>query len=414
MKKEKKPFREWSTGKKVTFISGMAIVGLIATLLTGVAGYVGYVSAQYYRIEDNYDLTGEIKRGATTSVELDTEYKVATYNIGFGAYDRDYTFFMDGGYMKDGTYKSGHYGKCASKERARTNTDGAIKAIKDLNADFSLLQEVETKGSTRTFGIDQYAEYQQSFYGYDSVLAKNFHSAFIAYPFKDMIGVAEAGVATLSKYKIDSVTRRSYPLDESWPWNLFDLDRCFSVARYQLSNGKEFVLCNSHMSAYDEGGIIRAKQLEMLNGFFKEEYEKGNYVLLGGDFNHDIAKSSDLKEGDPNYHGHESYFMTDQVHPDWVAHLDEDKLTDGYHIGTSLNAPTCRAAEMPYTRIYSDDGDRTDEEGKTYYLSNYTVVIDGFIYSDNITVTSVVNDPNNVDFMYSDHNPAIMTFKLNG
>ncbi len=168
------------------------------------------------------------------------------------------------------------------------------------------------------------------------------------------------------------------------------------------------------MSAYDKGGVVRAKQLVMLNEFFKEEYEKGNYVLLGGDFNHDIANSSDLKEGDPNYKGYESYFMTDEMHPEWVAHLDEDKLATGYHIGTSLNAPTCRAAEMPYTRVYTDDGDRTDEEGKKYYLSNYSVVIDGFIYSDNITVTSVVNDPNNVDFMYSDHNPVLMSFKLNG
>ncbi len=62
-----------------------------------------------------------------------------------------------------------------------------------------------------------------------------------------MMGVAESGLMTISKYKVDSVTRRSYPLNESWPTKLFDLDRCFSVARYQLSNGKEFVLCNSHI-----------------------------------------------------------------------------------------------------------------------------------------------------------------------
>ena len=42
---------------------------------------------------------------------------------------------------------------------------------------------------------------------------------------------------------------------------------------------------------------------------------------------------------------------------------------------------------------------------------NYSVVLDGFIVSDNITVVSNLNI--DTDFMYSDHNPATMTFKLN-
>ena len=40
------------------------------------------------------------------------------------------------------------------------------------------------------------------------------------------------------------------------------------------------------MSAYDKGGTIRAKQLEMLNAVLKEERDKGNYIVAGGDFNH--------------------------------------------------------------------------------------------------------------------------------
>ena len=46
------------------------------------------------------------------------------------------------------------------------------------------------------------------------------------------------------------------------------------------------MLINLHMSAYDEGGTIRAKQLEMLNAVLSEERAAGNYVIAGGDFNH--------------------------------------------------------------------------------------------------------------------------------
>jgi hypothetical protein len=58
---------------------------------------------------------------------------------------------------------------------------------------------------------------------------------------------------------------------------------------------------------------------------------------------------------------------------------------------------------MPYTK-------KTNSKGKEY-LSNYTVVIDGFICSDNITVTDYYNI--DWDFEFSDHNPARMSFTLN-
>ena len=47
-----------------------------------------------------------------------------------------------------------------------------------------------------------------------------------------------------------------------------------------------------HLSAYDEGGVYRAKQIAMLNEILKTERDNGNYVIAGGDFNHDIADSS--------------------------------------------------------------------------------------------------------------------------
>ena len=107
------------------------------------------------------------------------------------------------------------------------------------------------------------------------------------YPFNDPIGTINAGILTLSNYKIDNAVRRSFPVTTSLIDKLFDLDRCFAVHYLPIDGSeKQLVLINLHMSAYDEGGTIRAAQLKMLNGVLAEEYAKGNYVIAGGDFNH--------------------------------------------------------------------------------------------------------------------------------
>ena len=185
---------------------------------------------------------------------------------------------------------------------------------------------------------------------------------------------------SLSKYGISSAVRRSYPVSTSFA-KFFDLDRCFTVMYLPvIGSEKQLVLINSHMSAYDTGGTIRVKQLEMLNETIAQERDKDNYVLVGGDFNHDIAASGTL-------------FPSEQEFPEWVYTLTDDDLADGFRFAAAVNAPTCRAAEIPY------------EKGV-----NYTVVVDGFIVSDNIEVVSVENT--DLDFQYSDHNLAVMKFKL--
>ncbi len=362
------------------FLVAIGIILLVIVLLVGT--YLGYVMLQYYRIDDVVTL--EIDRNSeNVTVSLHKEYSISTYNIGFGAYNQEYSFFMDEGYMKDGTYVSGKYAKAVSEEVVLTNTNGAINTMKNLNSDFVFLQEVD-KEASRSYGINQYEMFMDSFNEYSSVYASNFHSAYLLYPFNDPIGKTEAGIVTLSNFKINEATRYKLPIDESFPTKFFDLDRCFMVTRYTVSEGRELVLINVHLSAYDEGGVYRKKQLEVLNQILKEEREKGNYVIAGGDFNHDIADS--LNE-----------FVTDQKVPEWVYVLSNDDLAEGYSFATSKNIPTCRSSDMPYQKDV-----------------NYSVVIDGFIVSDNVLVTGVSNiaQENEELFLYSDHNPVELKFVL--
>ena len=363
--------------KKAIKITAITLLSIVLALIVAAVCYVVYVAVQYYRIDDNTPL--EIDAGQTAEYAMTGQkYSIVTYNIGFGAYSPEYSFFMDSGVMEDGTSVTGKYSKGLSKEDVQKNTSGAIDVLKAQNADFVFVQEVDEDGD-RSYHINQ-AEALRSALAGDMTYAENFHTAYLLYPFNDPHGKNNAGIVTFSKVKMTSSVRRSYPVDTGFA-KFFDLDRCFSVNRIAVDGGKELVLINSHMSAYDEGGTIRAQQLTMLNELMREEYAKGNYVIVGGDFNHELADSFGT-------------FPSAQQQPTWAYKLTNDDVADHFTIQASKEGTgTCRAAEIPYTPGV-----------------NYITVLDGFIVSDNVKVNLVQNI--DTGFEFSDHNPVRMEFEL--
>ena len=222
-----------------------------------------------------------------------------------------------------------------------------------------------------------------AFSDYGSIWGQNFHSGYLAYPLTDHHGVVNAGLLTLTRYAAEGGVRRSYPVDESFFIKFTDLDRCFTVLYLPVEGADgQLALIHSHMSAYDEGGTVRARQLELLCDVMEEEYEKGNYVIVGGDFNHAL-------------YGTEHAFASQQQFPGWVQTLIDADLPEHFAFVEADNGfavPTCRGADIPY------------EPGV-----NYTTVVDGFIVSDNVAASAENID---ADFAFSDHNPVALTFKL--
>ena len=360
------------------FISLIILVGVIF------GSYVIYLTSQYYRIDDNMNYTNNINKKNNNLVLLNEEYTITTYNIGFGAYNHEFSFFLDSGEMLDGTKTKGTGSKGETVEVTTFNTVNAINTVSNVNPDFMLFQEVDVK-ATRSHKVNQYEKMTEKFTDFNSIYISNFHSGYLFYPIFNPHGKSESGIVTLSNKKIDTVIRHKLQIDESFPTKFFDLDRCFSASYLPIEGSSKYlVLVNVHLSAYDEGGIYRAKQWKQLNDFFKEEIDKGNYIVCGGDFNHDISN-------DPTFEG----FPNMQKKPEWVYTLnDRDLLANsGLKFATSTNAPTCRSTDIPYTKGV-----------------NYTVVIDGFITSRNVEVVHV--ETIDVDFLYSDHNPVMLKFRL--
>ena len=101
-------------------------------------------------------------------------------------------------------------------------------------------------------------------------------------------GHIDSGIATYSSYPTASATRVQLPCPFSWPIRTFNLKRCLLITRIPVEGGKELVIVNLHLEAYDDGEG-KAAQAQMLMDILNEETAKGNYVIAGGDFNQSFS-----------------------------------------------------------------------------------------------------------------------------
>lgn len=355
--------------KKLLKILGIILLAVIMV----VVGYLGYVWVTYDRIEDNQELS-VVDNAASDVAETGKEYTIVTQNIGFGAYTADFTFFMDGGEQS----------RAVSAESVNNCINKGIEVTKSVNPDIVMFQEVDL-ASTRSFKIDQSKMIQDGYKDFDSTFAINYDSAYLMYPLNEPHGRCYAGIMTLSDMQITSGLRRSLKISESFS-KLVDLDRCYSKSRIPVENGKELVVYNVHLSAYGGTDEIRNSQMTQLSADMYEEYQNGNYVVCGGDFNTDFTGDSvyvlnpDMKD---NEFGWAQPFLVDLL-PEGLHRCVD------YSIGSQM--PSCRNCDIPY------------EPG------NFTVIVDGFIISDNVEMTYLENIQ--TGFEYSDHNPVVMRFVL--
>ncbi len=349
---------------------------ILAVILIAVLIYVAYVLLSYHRIEDNLELevqnslSGKISSSKT---KRNTQYKVLSWNIGFGAYEDDYDFFMDGGTQS----------WAKSKDDLKENMSKIASFVETFGADFNLIQEVDFD-ATRSYHIDERNYLIEALPLQNHIFAQNYDSPFLFYPFYQPHGKSQAGLMTFSSFQITSGLRRSLPIEDSL-MKLLDLDRCYSVARLEVENGKELVLYNMHLSAYTSDGTIAIEQLKMLLSDMQSEYEKGNYCIAGGDFNKDV-----VGRGVEVFGIEKSDFSWAQPIPSYVFDTNDIVLVAPFDEENPI--ASCR------------------NPNEAYWEGQYQITVDGFLVSPNVTVL----ESNTIDerFECSDHNPVYMKFEL--
>lgn len=304
---------------------------------------------------------------------------IMSWNIGYGGLGAKQDFFMDGGTMI----------QPENKANVEENLNGIAQIIKDNPADMWLMQEMD-ENSQRSFNINE-RDFISNETGMGSAYAYNFKCFFVPFPIP-FIGRVASGLGNFTNFDVTSSERYALPVSFSWPVSTANLKRCMLVSRISLGataseKSPELVLVNLHLEAYDDGDG-KIAQTKMLVDFVTSEYEKGNYVIAGGDFNQTFPDTDSER-----YPVYEGYWQ-----PGVLAH---SMLPTGWQFASDDSVPTCRSNHAVYEPALSD---AQLKETWQYY------VIDGFIISPNVTFESIATLDEN--FKYSDHNPVKLEVRL--
>lgn len=343
-----------------------AAVGGVGCIALLVVGFITYLTITEYRPEAIE--TKEVIGAYSEELSLEDTVSVVSYNIGYGCDGKESDFFMDGGEMV----------RPDSVEIVEKNMNGIVEILQGLSADVMFLQEIDTN-SKRAYGINEVEWVYDAFENaYNYTFGITYKTNYVSYPLHEHIGRVESGVMTLNSFEVEEAVRYNLPCSYNWPIRLMQLKRGLLVERVPLADSdREVVFVNLHLEAYAAGEKKEA-QTKVLVDLLQSEYEKGNYVIAGGDFNQ-YFPGMNTEEIYPIYDG-ENYRPEE---------IDADMLPEDWIWSIDLSTPSCRLLNEPYN---------PQNEQTQYYA------IDGFILSPNVKVETV--ETIDTQFEYSDHNPV--------
>lgn len=314
-----------------------------------------------------------------TKVIKDTTLSAMIWNIGYGGLGAEMDFFYDNGNF----FFSNNQNVLPSSDLYEKYFSEILNYIQQNNDhDFYLFQELD-RDSKRSFGQNQYESISTVLNNYEYVEATNYKTPFVPIPFLEpwnAYGRTHAGLGTFAKYSSLKSIRYQLPGDYKWPNDLFLLDRCISVQQYQTTLEKDLIVINLHNSAYDDGSL-KKQQVAFIKKIAEQEYAKGNYVVLGGDWN----------QCPPNFD------LSDYVDKQHVGLHQSEVPKDLFGLGWKWNYDKKHPTNRKCYEIY--------KKGKTKVST-----IDFFVTSPNISVLKV--ETQRLNFQFSDHEPVIMTFRL--
>lgn len=343
------------------------IAGLILIPVLAFGLFLLYINLTDYQPEPIEELQTLYAAG-NPSIDPNN-LSITIWNIGYAGLDKDMDFFYDGGRKVRN-----------SREATRQNLSNIIAFMQTQQSDIWLLQEVDFDAH-RSYGIDQSGMIGQAMGNYHLTKAVNYNVPFVPVPLRQPMGGVLSGQITLSKSLPRLARRYAYPLIAGWPDRLFLLDRCFVETRYELDNGAELVVLNTHNSAFVNKQLLMNKELEVIRNKMLREFELGNYVIAGGDWNMNPPSFRPVN----GYGGHRFEAVPVSV--------PNELLPKGWQVAYDSSIPSNRFLNQPYLKG-----------------STGTTTIDFFLISPNIILKSV--KATDLGFGPSDHHPVRIEIAL--
>lgn len=303
--------------------------------------------------------------GNCQALACDT-FSILTWNIGYAGLDAAMDFFYEGGKQSRQT-----------KEQTAKNLHEICNFIqRNDSVDFILLQEVDIN-SRRSYGVNQFIEIEKAIPHFKSYYTINYNADFVPLPISKPTGKVLSSLVFCTGSDVCELTHYAYPNIMKLPLRAFLYDRCLMAARYNLKNGKQLLIVNTHNSAFDSGKQ-REEEMIFLRQFVTAEYNLGNYVIVGGDWNQLPPDYNDDIKTAGNF--------TPQKIP-------MDFFPDNWQ-WISGQIHTNRYLDKPY--IIGESS---------------TTTLDFFLVSPNIKCNSI--EVVDLQFANSDHNPVIAKFSIN-
>jgi len=343
---------------------GLILISIVLLVIV----FLAYLTLTDYRPKPSEDIAIQGKSGYPADIRR--QFTVLSWNIGYCAMGKEADFFYDGGKM---TRPAFNY--------FQKYLNGVYNSVcKADTIDFLFLQEVD-QDARRSYYINEIELLTKGLHDFNYSFALNYKVGFIPLPLHSPLAKVEAGLLNLMRFKPVSVKRIASPVNFSWPKNLFFLDRCMMVSRFPLSNKREMVLINLHNSAFSDGVVLRRHEMELIRSTVTEEYNKGNYVIAGGDWN----------SVPPGFVP--AVFRSGEKASPVTEQISDDFLPAAWQWVFDPAFPTNRDADSPY---------RKGLTGVHIY--------DFFLLSPNVQVDEIRTIPDG--FTWSDHQPVYLRFSL--
>ncbi len=289
---------------------------------------------------------------------------VTTWNVGYGALGADADFITDGG----------THMRALDADAIALAVSEIGRLVSEFDAHILLFQELANV-SVLTRNISVQNEIERNLSDYSAVYWEDL-GVFAPTPYD-----ISHGMGVYARTDIDVSTAVELPQQ---PGYFF-----LSVKRYYAAivtevpirgTDRKWVLMNVHMSAFDDKADVRLAQVKAVFDFAEAEFAKGNYVVLGGDWNMRISDT-------------EFAHTTADKDLFWIYDFPQNLLPEGWRFGVDERTPTVRTLHKPYV------------EGE-----NYTTIIDGFAYSPNVRLNRITTT--DLKFENSDHHPVTAEFSV--
>jgi endonuclease/exonuclease/phosphatase family metal-dependent hydrolase len=300
---------------------------------------------------------GDIERTTVENLpEAGETLDILTWNLGYGGLGAGSDFVADGGV----------HSFPPSQGAVRANVAGIARFLStQQDADIILLEELAHAGPAN-YWVNLKHSVDGALAHRDELFFADFKTRLMPWPL-----AMSHGQGRYARVGVESVDVVALPAEDA---GILGVRRRYAATVSRLKGPHNWTVCSVHLAAFDADARVRTRQLRDLLAWAQREYAQGRHVVIGGDFNLQLAQTNF-----PN--------TTDKKFLFWVFPFPHEALPAGWRIAADATTPSVRTNERPY-----------------HAGENYTTVIDGFIVSPNVAIEQVSGF--NLDFQNSDHNPV--------